>query len=562
MSYNQLIILHNTVSSLRNNEERLLRRAVSCKPTDNMIFDALKTNQFLKPINNRYLAIPDDWKIKANTFNDNTIRYKKNEVNLCFEEQQNETTHFVVSNGRFLTEVNSSLIEQLLDASNNEITTIAVKPELLAYREKIRLINQQNIVGFRRIYTDSAEPAAEPADWPHHIFIKANAWKKLLGDCRLPLCFSDFLQKCRENSIKVHHLNVGGTVLDLEEESSLLGLCKSWGNWQTECLVKKSSAGFYENARKSFSLPEDIQIFGRVSIGENVTIGREVVIAGPTIIGDNVKIANGTVINSSIISSGLTVPPNSHLAGRLFFNSSCLNKKLSKDTTTVEFTRSLDTGCRKTRRNPFRVWRKFSYLQFSKRFVDIIGATAVIILFAPIVPFIAIVLKLNSPGPLFYKARRQGLHGKEFHCLKFRTMIVGADAMQDKLRVINQMDGPQFKIDNDPRVSSVGKFLRDTFIDEIPQFWNVLIGQMSIVGPRPSPEKENTLCPLWRDARLSVKPGVTGLWQVCRTRQPSLDFQEWIHYDIKYVRNASFKLDLWICWQTAIQMLSKFISKF
>ena len=105
-------------------------------------------------------------------------------------------------------------------------------------------------------------------------------------------------------------------------------------------------------------------------------------------------------------------------------------------------------------------------------------------------------IKLTSPGPVFYRARRQGLHGKEFDCLKFRTMMLRADTIQERLRVVNQVDGPQFKIDNDPRISGVGKFLRDTCIDELPQFINVLLGQMSVVGPRPSPENENDSCPV------------------------------------------------------------------
>ena len=115
---------------------------------------------------------------------------------------------------------------------------------------------------------------------------------------------------------------------------------------------------------------------------------------------------------------------------------------------------------------------------------------------------------------------------------------------------------------NDPRLSPVGAFLRDTYIDEIPQFINVLVGQMSIVGPRPSPKSENTLCPSWRDARLSVRPGITGLWQVSRTRQPMKDFQEWICYDTKYVKNVTLKIDLWICWQTAKEIIGNFVERF
>jgi len=177
-------------------------------------------------------------------------------------------------------------------------------------------------------------------------------------------------------------------------------------------------------------------------------------------------------------------------------------------------------------------------------------------------PFIALAIKLTSPGPAFFKDKRQGLHGKEFCCLKFRSMPVGADKIQDKLRMISQVDGPQFKITDDPRLTTVGRLLRDTYIDEVPQFLNVLLGQMSVVGPRPSPELENTLCPYWRDARLSVRPGITGLWQIRRTRQPMKDFQEWIHYDTEYLRKLSLKMDLWICWQTAKKMVQSFVSQF
>ena len=199
---------------------------------------------------------------------------------------------------------------------------------------------------------------------------------------------------------------------------------------------------------------------------------------------------------------------------------------------------------------------------FFKRILDLVAAVIVLVLFAPLLPFIAAAIKLTSPGPVFYKDRRQGLHGKLFNCLKFRTMHVGADRIQERLRPVSQVDGPQFKIDNDPRISAVGKFLRDTFIDEVPQFLNVLWGQMSVVGPRPSPETENTLCPAWRDARLSVRPGITGLWQVRRTRKPDRDFQEWIYYDTTYVRKLSLRMDLWICWQTTKKIVHSFVSQF
>jgi lipopolysaccharide/colanic/teichoic acid biosynthesis glycosyltransferase len=217
---------------------------------------------------------------------------------------------------------------------------------------------------------------------------------------------------------------------------------------------------------------------------------------------------------------------------------------------------------RNSGRSNFRHWPKFSYVRFLKRILDIAVSVIVLVLFAPVLPIIMLVIKLTSPGPVFFRDTRQGLHGRAFKCLKFRTMQVGAAGMQERLRVLNQIDGPQFMMEDDPRMNVVGKFLRETYIDEIPQFLNVLLGHMSVVGPRPSPESENRLCPFWRDARLSVRPGITGLWQICRTRQPMKDFQEWIHYDVKYVKELSLKLDLWLCWKTAKKMADKFISQF
>jgi lipopolysaccharide/colanic/teichoic acid biosynthesis glycosyltransferase len=163
---------------------------------------------------------------------------------------------------------------------------------------------------------------------------------------------------------------------------------------------------------------------------------------------------------------------------------------------------------------------------------------------------------MTSPGTVFFRHRRQGRNGVEFNCIKFRTMVENADALQQALRAQNQVDGPQFKLNHDPRVTKLGSFLRRTNLDELPQFVNVLMGQMSLVGPRPSPDKENQCCPPWRRARLSVRPGITGLWQVARSHDRHLtDFQEWIYYDTRYVENRSLWLDLQIIWQTVRVLL-------
>jgi lipopolysaccharide/colanic/teichoic acid biosynthesis glycosyltransferase len=164
---------------------------------------------------------------------------------------------------------------------------------------------------------------------------------------------------------------------------------------------------------------------------------------------------------------------------------------------------------------------------------------------------------LEDGRPFFFGHMRETRGGREFPCIKFRSMRKDAEKIKAQLKKTNQADGPQFFMENDPRLTRAGKFLRKYNLDELPQFWNVLTGDMSIVGPRPSPHKENQYCPPWREARLSVRPGVTGLWQVKRTRKAGSDFQEWIRYDLEYVEKRSFWMDMQIIWQTVANILGK-----
>jgi lipopolysaccharide/colanic/teichoic acid biosynthesis glycosyltransferase len=180
-----------------------------------------------------------------------------------------------------------------------------------------------------------------------------------------------------------------------------------------------------------------------------------------------------------------------------------------------------------------------------KRLMDIVISAVMLMLLLPLFAVIAVVIKLTSKGPIFFMHKRELREGREFSCVKFRTMVQGAHAMQSELLAKNEVDGPQFKIRDDPRVTRIGDWLRNTNVDELPQLFNVLVGHMSLVGPRPSPFRENQICVPWRRARLSVRPGITGLWQICRSADRSGgDFHEWIFYDIAYVRHFSIWLDL------------------
>lgn len=484
----------------------------------------------------------------------------KNEISLSSKlikkaiQRPTFNSWFVITNGRFAARIDSTLIRSVLTDLNADCVAVTVTPMLQSEHEKVRLTNQGMVAGLRRLYCDSVELAWLSEDWPHYLFIRTEILHNFDSGNRLSLSFPALLDKFHKKGLKIRSINMGGAVLDLETEKGMFEFC------QTE--LSEFSKSDYTNS-SSNKIPSDTKLSGRVLLGEDINIEPGVIIAGPAIIGDNVEIERDVIIHSSIIGPGVRIPRNRLVQDSIVQKS---QDKLNTQALHIVSSQTIHQNCdfdsMRHKFGPFRKWSFFSYAGCFKRIVDFFAALFILVLFAPIIPFVALAIKLNSPGPIFFKDKRQGLHGKEFNCLKFRTMITGADKIQDKLRKISQVDGPQFKMEDDPRISSVGRFLRETYIDEIPQFFNVLYGQMSVVGPRPSPVSENTLCPFWRDARLSVRPGITGLWQVNRTRQPMKDFQEWIYYDTNYVRILSLKTDLSICWQTAKKMFDNFISQF
>jgi exopolysaccharide biosynthesis polyprenyl glycosylphosphotransferase len=183
-----------------------------------------------------------------------------------------------------------------------------------------------------------------------------------------------------------------------------------------------------------------------------------------------------------------------------------------------------------------------------KRVIDVLGSTVALVVSSPLLLILAVLVKLTSKGPVIYRQVRCGLYGRKFVLYKFRSMCEGAEDVLWEIKHLNEMDGPVFKMRNDPRVTPVGRFLRKSSLDEWPQFWNVLKGDMSLVGPRaPLPEevKEYTR---WQRRRLSVKPGITCLWQVSGRNE--IDFQEWMKLDLQYIDTWSLFLDLKILLRT------------
>ena len=190
----------------------------------------------------------------------------------------------------------------------------------------------------------------------------------------------------------------------------------------------------------------------------------------------------------------------------------------------------------------------FSFYEVIKRTIDIVCSFVGILVLSPLFIVIAIIIKLTSKGPVFFSQKRVGKYGREFDMYKFRSMVVNAEELKEKLAAQNEMTGPMFKMKDDPRVTKVGKFIRKTSLDELPQLWNVLKGDMSLVGPRPSLPKEVAQFEDWMHKRLEVKPGLTCYWQV--SGRNNIDFEDWMKLDIRSVEEKNLWIDIKLIFKT------------
>ena len=191
------------------------------------------------------------------------------------------------------------------------------------------------------------------------------------------------------------------------------------------------------------------------------------------------------------------------------------------------------------------------FYHLSKRSLDILGALIGIILLSILLFFIAVLIKLEDPkGPVFFTQKRVGKNGKEFNMYKFRSMVTDAEAKLEELLKYNEVEGAMFKMKDDPRITKVGKFIRKTSIDELPQLFNVLKGEMSLVGPRPPLPREVSEYTNYHKQRLLVKPGCTGVWQA--SARNSVGFEEMVEMDLFYILNRSFWFDIKIIMRTIL----------
>lgn len=191
----------------------------------------------------------------------------------------------------------------------------------------------------------------------------------------------------------------------------------------------------------------------------------------------------------------------------------------------------------------------------SKRLFDLIVGIGVMIVLIPIFPIIAVMIKMDSPGPVFFKQKRVGKDGRIFDFYKFRSMHQKAEIEKERLKQLNEYDGPTFKMKADPRITNVGKFLRRSSFDEIPQIFNVIKGDMSIVGPRPQIPPEVAQYQPWHRRRLEVIPGITCYWQISGRNQ--IGFDEWMRLDLEYLRTRSMRTDLTILMKTIPAVIAR-----
>ncbi len=341
---------------------------------------------------------------------------------------------------------------------------------------------------------------------------------------------------------------LGGRVLDLCDEGDFLRVS---GLAIESMLAERLPPGFALHApgvavAANVSIAPSARLFGPLVIHSGARIESDAVVIGPTTVGPNAVVGAAALVCECLVPRGQAIADGEERCQQ------------------VASPRGV---VRDRERGPARVGAigmdlsppsAGPWYPRAKRAFDFSVALAALLALSPLLLILALLVRFTSRGGAYFGHLREGRGALPFRCWKFRTMVADADAKQRGLYRANAVDGPQFKMKRDPRITFVGRILRATNLDELPQLWNVLRGEMSLIGPRPSPFRENQMCIPWREARLSVRPGITGLWQVCRRDRAISDFYQWIHYDTLYVRHASFWVDLRILFFTVATLAGKF----
>jgi lipopolysaccharide/colanic/teichoic acid biosynthesis glycosyltransferase len=432
---------------------------------------------------------------------------------------------------------------------------VAFEQAIAGTKERVAFDPTGQVRGIQRFY--------EQTTWP---FISGIAATLVPSSCGavaegfLPTSLLELRQSLITKGVPSRDVPIEGIGLNLADERSMLSA--------NEHLILDATAHRAEGDVPSAPLlvgsgqniHPDARVMGPVVIHPAASVEAGATVLGPAVIGAGATISSGAVVAHAVIGPGCTVPSGVTVRDRAWFKTAEEARFSSGDTRPMSFSERLTRLSMEARHTasvaPLQEAIGSRHLAL-KRALDIAAAITGLLLTAPLFILIVIAIKLESRGPIFYGDKREGFRGRGFSCWKFRTMYTNAHLAQRELKALDHTDGPHFKVDRDPRVTRVGRVLRALNVDEIPQLINVLLGQMSLVGPRPSPFRENQVCVPWRAARLSVRPGITGFWQVCRHNRAAGDFHQWIEYDLLYVQHLSTWLDLKIIAATIFTMGGK-----
>jgi len=442
----------------------------------------------------------------------------------------------------------SQLLSQFTSEPRAAHHLVAFEAPIAGTKERVSFDAAGKVRGIIRHY--------ELATWPFIAGVPASilpAASGVLAEGFLPSSLGELRQTLVMRGVPGRDIPIEGNSLDLGLETDMLAA--------NELQVTRSMAasdGSPILAGAGHEIDPSARLIGPIIIQAGARIDKDATILGPTVLAADSHVQAGAVVAHAVIGAGYSVQP-----GEIVRDRACFGQPPAGVTSrpVVQFPAY---GVRAARVElewqksspPVQDLRRRINLRL-KRALDVTAAALTLLFFSPLLALAAVLVRLDSKGPIFYGDKREGVGGRGFKCWKFRTMAVGADAVQKDLKSTSRIDGPHFKLDHDPRVTRIGRILRTSNLDELPQLINVLVGEMSLVGPRPSPFRENQVCVPWREARLSVTPGITGLWQVCRHDRDAGDFHQWIEYDLLYVQHFSFWLDLKILAATLFTMGGK-----
>ena len=375
-----------------------------------------------------------------------------------------------------------------------------------------------------------------PATWPFPKGVVASlvpvACLQTVRDLAIT-SLEDLRRELAVRGVPSEDVPLEGECVDLAEELGALALVerRTSSLWQ----FHSQAGGGAHSAMMRGTLGEGARLVGPVVVGLGARVDAGAVVVGPAVIGERAHVGAGAVVAQCLVLPGATIADGASLRHRVVVNRVDRDEPHTLQRHAMASKLTSPAGA--------HTLIVHSRYLVAKTFFEPVVALLALVALLPALVLCALMVCLDSPGPIFYGDRREGRGGCFFRCWKFRSMRTDANDLQSTLAGQQQMDGPQFKIESDPRVTGVGRWLRRLNLDELPQLWNVVLGEMSFVGPRPSPFRENQICVPWRNGRLSVRPGITGLWQVCRRDRALGDFHQWIQYDLLYVHHMSLLVD-------------------